>query len=170
MTLRVPFPDQRTLGRVVDIGFDDKRIGPLFLCGFRFKTVGFLDKAVADRCDGLRFQQTDVVTDTAGSEVIVIALPVANSHDLSQGPMLLGKILQLVIVQVAAESNGCQDGDFPVARPLASAVIPRGLIDVLFDKTENLVTKCWLAVEMLSTCQDWHNFVATIKIKGDIRD
>lgn len=160
--------DQRTLGRVVDIGFDDKRIGPLFLRGCGFKAVGLLDDAVANRFEGLRFQSTNVVTDTAGLKIVVAALPVANSHDLPQGPMLLGKVLQFVVVQIAAKSNGCQHGDFPVAKPFASAVVSRILIDILFDKIENPVAERRLAVDMLQTCQDRHNFVAAIQVQGDV--
>jgi hypothetical protein len=71
-----------------------------------------------DLRDRLGTQQAHVAGDPPPVEflfVLLLVFPAADSHDLPQGPMVLGEILELVVVAVAAEACRRQHQDFPVA-------------------------------------------------------
>ena len=105
---------------------------------------------MTDRLDGIWFEQTDVVTNTSPIEIDLL-LPVADPHDLSQGSMLFGKVLELVIIEIAPESRSGQHGDVPIVEPLSSAVTSRVLVDIVGNKFENLITQRWLRIDVLQT-------------------
>ncbi len=114
----------------MDVGFDDKRIGALLLGGIWVEAIGFADNAVADRFDGGRFEQADIITNASRVEIDLV-LPIADSHDLPHGPMLLSEVLQFVIIEIASQSYRREYRDVPIVQAFASAVAPRVLVDIL---------------------------------------
>ena len=74
---------------------------------------------MANGFDGFGLEPTDGVTNATPVEVSA-NLPITDAHDVSQSTMLLGKILEFVVIQVATEAHGGQYGDLPVAEPFSS--------------------------------------------------
>ena len=93
--------DQAAVRGIVNIGLDHEGIGPHFLGRLRFQPVAFVDDRLIDLVDGLGTQQIDVPLDPPPIEflyVLLLALPVADPHELAQGVVVLGEILELVVV------------------------------------------------------------------------
>jgi len=64
--------------------------------------ANFVDNAVADRFDGGRFEQADDITNASRVEIELV-LPIADSHDLRHGPMLLSQVLHFSIIEIASQ-------------------------------------------------------------------
>ena len=84
--------------------------------------------------------------------------------------MLLGEVLKFVVVQIATQADGGQHRNVPVIKALSSTVAALVLIDILRNKTENLIAHMRLAINVLQAVQDWNDFVATLQIEFDFRN
>jgi hypothetical protein len=84
--------------------------------------------------------------------------------------MLFREILEFVVVQIAAQPDGGQHRNVPVIKALSPTITARVLIDILRNKTENLVAHLRLAIDVLQAVQDGNDFVATLQIELDFRN
>lgn len=124
----------------------------------------FGHQKVTDRFQRLGLEQADVVANPPPIEIDLL-LPVADAHDVSQGAMLLSKILEFVVVQIAAQAGGSQHDDLPIVEPFSPTVAARMLVDILSNKVENLIPQLPLTVNVLQGAQDGNHFVATVSIE-----
>ena len=105
------------------------------------------------------------VVDAPPIEIGSFLFPITKAHDMPECPMLLGKVLKFVIVQIASQANRGQHQDLPVVQTLASTIVARGMIDILGDKMKNLITQLRLAINVLQGSQEGNEFVATLQIE-----
>jgi hypothetical protein len=122
--------------------------------------------AFIDLAKRLRSQPINVVANASPIEVDV-AIPGSNAHDLPQGSVLFGKVLQLVEVKIAAEPYGRQYHDLPVVHALAATLATAVPIDVLTDQFQDFPAQLRFTVNVLQRPQDWNDFVATLKVQFD---
>lgn len=151
----------------MNVGFYYKRIGPCLLCRFGSEFVSRTDNQMADLFDGFWLEKTHIVVNASPIETGVF-VPISDPHDVSEGAMLFGQILQLVIIQFAAGPHGGQDEDLPVVHSLASAVVSRVPLDILGDQIENRVPQFRLAVDVLQSGQDGDDLITTFQIQLDV--
>src|SRR5512135_428889 len=74
--------------------------------------------------------------------------------------MLLGQVLELVIVEVAAQPHCGQDEDLPVSQAGAPAVSPTRPVDVLGDGLEQVIAQLGSAVDVLKGGEQGDDLVA----------
>jgi len=154
----------------VDVRLDHEGIGPYFPGSFWLETMTFTDNQVADHFNRFWLEQADVVTNPPPIEIGFSLLPITNIHDMPERPMLLGKVLQFVVVQIAPQANGGEHQDLPVVEPLSPAVAARVVIDILGDKVENFVTQLRLAIDVLQRSQDRNYLITTVEIECDLEN
>jgi hypothetical protein len=85
-------------------------------------------------------------------------------HDLQKRTMILGKILQLVVSEVAAQPDRGEYQDLPKAHAVSSYV--RGCVaqDILADQFQGLVPEIGSRIQMLQTTQDGNHRSAAFTI------
>jgi hypothetical protein len=123
-----------------------------------------------DLRDRLGTQQAHVAGDPPPVEflfVLLLVFPAADSHDLPQGPMVLGEILELVVVAVAAEACRRQHQDFPVAHAGPAAAGAGPPVDIAGDCPENGITYRRLAIDVLQGAENGDCFVAAVEVQKD---
>ena len=87
----------------MNICLHDEGIGPDLLGGLGCQAMTLTYNQLINGRDGLRTYQADVVVNAPKMETLFI--PVTKPHDLSQGAMLFGEILQGIIVQITSQSG-----------------------------------------------------------------
>ena len=97
-------------------------------------------------------------------------VPIADSHDLSQGAVLFGEVLEFVVVEVAPQPDGGQDEDLPVVHSGAAALSAGGAVDVPGDRPQHVVAQVGAAVDVLQRAEDGDDFVAAIEIEANVED
>ena len=98
--------DQTAVRGIVDVGLDHEGIATHRLGRLRFQAVPLLDDRLIDLLDRFGTQQVEIAFDPPPVEsllVLLLTLPVANSHDLTQGTVVLGEILELIVVVTASQ-------------------------------------------------------------------
>ena len=84
--------------------------------------------------------------------------------------MLLGQVLELVVVEVAAQPHCGQDEDLPVSQAGATAVSPRRPVDVLGDGLEQVIAQHESAVDVLKGGEQGDDLVAAGGVEPDVED
>lgn len=130
----------------------------------------FTDNQVADHFNRFGLEQANIVTNPPPIEIGFCLLPITDVHDMPERSMLLGKVLQFVVVQIAPQANGGEHQDLPVVEPLSPAVAARVVIDVLGDQVENFITQVWLTIDVLQRPQDGNDLVTTVQIEFDFKN
>ena len=118
-------------------------------------------------------QQVEIAFDPPPVEsllVLLLAFPVANSHDLSQGTVVLGEILELIVVVTASQPRRREDQDLPVAQTRPAACGARLAVDIAGDGPENSITHLGSAIDVLQAAEDGDGFVSAVEIQGDLGD
>ena len=103
----------------MNVGLDDERVRTHFLDRLGHEHMPLRHDQPIDVVDRLSPQQTNVVANPLPGEVGLVEL--ADLHDRSQRPMVLGEVLQLVVIQIAAQPHRRQHQDAPVTQPLATS-------------------------------------------------
>ena len=129
----------------------------------------FSDDQVVESLDGVGGEESDVVAKASPVERLVVA-PTVDSHDSSQGTMLLGEVLQPIVVEVAAQPYGTEDQDGPVVHPRAALVGTGDPIDVLGDGIEQFVAEFGPAVDVLQSSEDGDDLIAAVGVESDLGD
>jgi hypothetical protein len=135
--------DQTAVRGIMDVGLDHKGIAAYRFRRLRFQAVPFLDDRLIDVLDRFGRQQVDIAFDPPPVEsllVLLLAFPVANSHELTQGTVVLSEILELIVVVAASQACPGQDQDLPVAQTRAAVCGARLAIDIAGDGPENSIT------------------------------
>ena len=96
---------------------------------------------------------------------LLLALPVTNSHDLSQGAVVLGQVLELVVVVTASQPRRRQDQDLPVAQTRPAVFGARLAVDIPGDGLENRITHLGSAIDVLESAEDRNGFVSAVEIQ-----
>jgi hypothetical protein len=99
-----------------------------------------------------------------------LCFPIADTHDVPQGSMLLGHILELVVVEIASQPDSCQYEYLPIVEPFASAIVSRVVIDIERDQVQDLLSECGRAVDVLQASQDGNDFVSAVEIELNLID
>jgi hypothetical protein len=120
----------------MDVRFDHEGVGTGRLGGLRHQLMSGLNDPVVDLLDGFRPELGEIVLNPTPVEVNLVA-PVADAHDLTQGPVLLGEVLELVVVEITSEANRGQHEDLPIGHAPASTRRAAGWIDIAGDVAEN---------------------------------
>ena len=102
--------------------------------------------------------------------LIVGVVPIADPHHLPQGPVVLGKVLELIVVAVAAQPCRGQHENLPVAQARPSALGVGLPVDIAGDGLENGVTHLGPAIDVLEGAENWDGFVAAVEVQGDFGD
>src|SRR5208283_4468440 len=84
--------------------------------------------------------------------------------------MFLGELLQVVIVEIAAQAHGGQDEDLPIGQSRSAVVAVCRRVDVSSDEGQNLVTACRVAVQLLQGDENGNDRVATGGVDGHVGD
>lgn len=92
-------------------------------------------------------------------------IPVPNSHDLAQLPMILCQILETIVIQIAAESHGGQDQNAPVIQTLASMIRTGVRVDIRPNKLHDFITQCMVAIDVLQREKNGYHFVTAFKVQ-----
>ncbi len=161
--------DQGAFGGIVDVGLNDKGVGPHGLGRFGNELMAFGDDQLVDLLDGFRADQRDVVADASPVESGLL-VPVADAHDPPQSPMLFGQILELVVIEVAAEADGGQHEDLPVVHSLAAPLAAGVAVDIPGDHPENTIAQLGLAVDVLQGLKNGDDFVAAVEVQLHVED
>ena len=82
--------------------------------------------------------------------------------------MLFGEILEFVVVEVAAESDGGQDEDRPVVHPRPAAIRIGVRIDILGNRAEQFVAERGLTVDMLQCREDGDDLITAGGVEADV--
>ena len=144
--------DQAAVRGIMDVGLDHKGIATHRLRGLRFQAVPLPDDGLTDLLDRSGTQQVEIAFDPPPVEsflVFLLALPVANSHDLTQSAVVLGEILELIVVVTASQPGPSEDQDLPVAQTRAAKRGLRPAVDIAGDSPENSITHLGSAIDVL---------------------
>jgi hypothetical protein len=153
----------------VNIGFHHEGIGTYTLACFAVKVLAGTDDCMVEFCNGFRFELTERVTNASPSETIRI-VPISDAQNAAKRPMVLDLILQLVIIVVAAKSNGGQHNHLPIVHPWSSDITPRVSVEILGDKLDDFLSEIAIGIKMLESNQDRDDFVTTFQIERDFCD
>ena len=130
------------------------------------------DDRVVDALQRLGADERDVVADAppvdGGAGMVV---PPVDPHDLPQGAVPLGQVLELVVVQVAAQADGGEHEDRPVVHPRPPAPAAGGTraVDVGGDRLEDLVAQGGLGVDVAQGREDRDDLVAAVEVQHHVR-
>ena len=119
------------------------------------EVVEFLDRGGS--------QQRNVVLDLPPIENGLL-VPIADAQDLTQLAMIFGQVLQLVVVEVAAQPHRGQDDDFPIVQPFAAERPAGGAVDILADEIEQGLARWFVLVEVLQGLEDGNELVAALQV------
>src|SRR3989339_18839 len=158
---------------IVDVGLDHEGIATHCLGRLRLQAVPLLDDRLIDVLDRFGTQQVEIAFDSPPVEpplVLLLTRPVANSHDLTQGTVVLGEILELIVVITASQARPGKDQDLPVTQTRAAACGVRLTVDIAGDGPENRITHLGSAIDVLKGAEDGDGFVSTAEIQGDVAD
>jgi len=122
---------------------------------------------VVDPLDGFGANLGDVVFNTPPVEH-GLSFPVADTHDVSQGSMLLGQVLEFVVVESAAEAHGSEHEDLPVVHSLASVSSAGARVDIPGNGFQNTVSEFRLAVDVLEGFENRYDFIPAVEVQLDI--
>ena len=84
--------------------------------------------------------------------------------------MVLRQILQLVVVQVAAQPRRRQDNDLPVVEPAPATLTACPVVDILAHQTQEFAAQLGVLIQVLQSTQNRHDFVAAIQIEFHLGD
>ena len=160
--------DQGAFGGVVDVGLCHEGVGPHRFRSLRNEPVSFGHDLMVDPLNGFRTDVGEVVLNPPPVEADLF-VPVADAHDLTQGTVLLGQILELVVVEVTAQTHGGQHEDLPVVHATAAPLATRTVVDVLRDRRQNVITQVGLTVDVLQGFENRDDFVAAVEIQPHIQ-
>jgi len=122
-----------------------------------------LHNEIIDFAKSSGFNLADRIAKASKRESIGV-LPFTDAHDTAMCTMILDLVLQLVIIEIAAEANCRQDDNMPVIHAMSSDISARSFIDVSSDQLHSFSSQCGIAIKTLKAEQDWHDFIATIKV------
>jgi hypothetical protein len=122
----------------VNVRLHHERIAAHRLDGFRLQLMPGPHDQAADLLQGLGPESNQIVLDAPPIEIGFLALPITDAHDLPQLPMVLGQVLELVVIQVAAQPRRRQDRDFPVVHAAPAALAVAGPVDILAHQLQKL--------------------------------
>src|SRR5664280_1977750 len=154
----------------MDIGLRHEGVSPYGPGRLRLQAMSLLDEGLIDLRDRLGAQQVHVAGDPPPVEflfVLLLAFPASDSHDLAQGPMVLGEILELVVVVVAAQAYRRQHQDFPVAHAGPAVAWAGPPVDIAGDCPENGITYCRPAIDVLQGAENGNRLVAAVEVQND---
>lgn len=142
--------------------------------GYRLDRLGLLSMPsphdqVVDLLHGFRAQLVHVVLDPPPIEVHLF-VPTANAHDLSQGAMILRQVLQLVVIQIAAEPRCGQHDDLPVVHAAPTALSVRPLVDILAHQGQQLTPQLVIRIKVLQRPQDRDDLIPTVQVQLHLVD
>ena len=114
----------------------------------------------------LGFQKVDVVVDRGTGEFLLIEFAIA--ENVLDFPMVGGQVGQLVVIEIASESQGREDESLPAAHAaFALARVGNGS-QVAFDLFEDFLQSIGLVnVQMLQGHQNWQQLVTRKNIEFD---
>src|SRR4051812_14564553 len=84
--------------------------------------------------------------------------------------MLLGQVLELVVVEVAAESHGGQHKDLPGGQARTTPIGPTGPIDIRGDGLEQVIAELGSAGDVLQGGEPGDDLVAAGGVEPDVED
>ena len=102
---------------------------------FRHQHVPGADHPLIELLQCFRPEQTQVIANPPPIKIRFL-LPIAQAHHEPQGAMLFRQVLQLVVIEVAAQPHRRQHDDRPVIQAAASILAAGGAIHVLTDQIE----------------------------------
>jgi hypothetical protein len=114
----------------------------------------------------LGFQKVDVVVDRGTGESLLIEFAIA--ENLLDFPVVGGQVGQLVVVEVASESQGREDENFPAVHAACALARVGAGIQVALDFFEDFPQPFGLVdIQILQGHQDWQQLVTRKNIEFD---
>ena len=165
--------DEAVVGGEVDVARRHEGVAAHRLGRLRLQAVSLLDDDPIDAGDRLGTQQVQVALDPPPVEfvfVLLLGFPVPDPHDLTQGPVVLSQVLELIVVVVAAQACRRQDQDFPVAQARPAATGAGLPVDIAGDGVENGITHLGPALDVLEGAENRDGFVAAVEVQGHFGD
>ncbi len=121
---------------------------------FGFQLMPRLHDQVVDLLQRFGPQLDQVVLDPPPIKIHFLVLPIANAHDLPQAAMVFRQVLQLVVIQVAAEPRCRQHRDFPIVHAASAMLAARAAVDILAHQSQQLPPEVSVLIKMLQRSQN----------------
>ena len=127
--------------------FDDKRVSAHLGCCGAMKILSITDNGVVDLFNRGWFEHAQGIADSPCCKTRRF-IPITNAQKTSQGSMVLAKILELVVIEIATQSNDRKNHDLPVVEPFSTNVIASRYVDVCSDEFNQMVSQLELTEDM----------------------
>ncbi len=154
----------------MDVRLHHERIATHRLDRLRFQCMPCTYDQIIDLLQGLGPEFNQVVLDAPPIKIDFLSLPIANAHDLPQAPMVFRQVLQLVIIQVAAQPHARQHRDLPIVHAASPTVVVGALVHILAHQTQEFPPQLSIAIQVLQRPQDRDDLISTIQIQSYIAD
>ncbi len=141
----------------MNVRLHHERIVTDFFDGLGLQLVAVADDGKVDLLDRLGVNQAEGFANRLVIKGCLIAIP--QSHDGSQLAMIFRQIRQLVISQMATQSNGHQNTDVPVLHSLATGVGSSSFADIVAVSLKNLVGQLSVTINMLQRFENRNDVV-----------